>query len=206
MSSVTRQFWKLVWTVESCTAECYRRDARSLLVSSKCRFLEELERAAEGETSLNPDLEFAVRGLLATADHSGKLEILLLRGLGLELLGKNLYSAAAQGGVFDETSRSLALRGMQACQEVADRASRELADQGNGDALFDVFAACSDDFFGCLSDAIDPTDQEIRSLLSQPFPKVVGDFVADLTTEVCSGLGMPRREVFGHLSAASMGI
>jgi hypothetical protein len=89
---------------------------------------------------------------------------------------------------------------------VTTAAAAEIAERvGTHERLYVVFVEESEDVMGLLDALAEPVDTIFGERFGLRFADVMGEFAAGLIT-ACTGLGMQRRKVVGHLAGACMGI
>lgn len=197
--------WTLLRRFEEDTLERYRKYVPELATAEKLELIEQLAPHTDDGALEASELAAPLSGVLEAAACHDAEATLWVQGVVLELLGRNIYSAAGQAQNLSDAGRGLAAKGREACSRLIGESRRLTGERvGTGEAALVSFTGSSHDVLACLDELSDPVDRIFGDRIEVRFAELMGEFTADLL-EVCVGLGMERRKVIGHLASASMG-
>jgi hypothetical protein len=200
---------RLLWTVlrllEALALERYERFVPALATRAKRivvgRLCDEVptDRALEGQ-----ELHGPVRDLCSAASTDSALGTLCVQGLTLERLGQAIYSQLATSPGAGPLSRQLADVGGEAASASIELAISELERRPSSENLLAAYCAATRPVLECF-DAIGVTgDRALGPHFGLRFIDVLADVATELIDD-CLRLGMDRRKLVCHLTAAFMG-
>jgi len=200
-------FWDLMGRFERLALARYGAHAPELATHLKQQLVERLDALPSDEASFaTSELAAPVEALLARAQSTNEVAVLIVQGLILEHLGLAIYRIAASNHRSSGATRALAAAACDACASVTSVASTRIAARiGTSDQLFVVFADVSHEVMSAIDALAEPVDHVFGEQFGLRFADVLGEFSAELIT-ACTALGMQRRKVVAHLAAACMGL
>jgi hypothetical protein len=200
-------FWSLMGTFERQAIAQYDQIFADPAIEVKRQCLALLEAwVPPGSNLARGDLQSTAVALAnGTAAVTDPVDVLVIQGLVLERVRSSVYRAVAASSEVSERARELARNSAAASAAISAQCTSRFEAQVPAAERFARFVTASDDLLHRLDAFGEQVDSTFGAQFSLRFADVVGDFTADLLP-VCSGLGMERRKVLGHLANAMMGL
>jgi hypothetical protein len=200
---------RLLWTVlrllEVLALERYERFVPALATPAKRVVVERLRDEVPTDGALTgQELDGPVRDLCSAASSDSALGTLCVQGLTLERLGQAIYARLATSPGAGPLSRHLADLGGEAASASIELAIAELRRRAATEDLLAAYCTATRPVLACF-DAVGFTGDRV---LGPHFGLRFIDVLTDVATELidnCVHLGMDRRKLVCHLTAAFMG-
>jgi hypothetical protein len=210
VDAVERLLWAVPAKLESLALRQYRAHVPEMATPAKAAVVARLTAGLGGEAGADDalagsELAAPVAAVLEAAAGTSAAATLMRQGVVLERLGQAIYAVLRDNPAAGEATRKLAADAHAACEEAVASAAAALEKSGGGgDKLFDLFAAHTHGLFSSLDSLGDPVDRAFGDRFGLRFADLLGDFTSELTMG-CVDLGMSRRKIVCHLTAAMMG-
>ena len=200
---------RLLWTVlrklEDLALDRYERFVPALATPAKRTLVGRLRDEVPTDEALEgQELEGPVRDLCSAASTDSALAILCVQGLTLERLGQALYTRLATSPGAGPLSRHLADLGGEAAGASIALAIAELQRHASTDDLLAAYCAATRPVLACFDALGDSGDRVLGPHFGLRFIDVLADVATELIDD-CVHLGMDRRKLVCHLTAAFMG-
>jgi hypothetical protein len=200
---------RLLWTVlrrlEALALERYERFLPELATPAKRAVVARLQDEVPTDAALaGHELEAPVRALCAAAAADSALGTLCVQGLTLERLGQAIYARLADGPGAGPLSRQLADLGGAAAGLAIERAVAELQRRAASEDLLAAYCAATRPVLACFDAVGDAGDRALGAHFGLRFIDVLADVATELIDDGAR-LGMDRRKLVCHLTAAFMG-
>jgi hypothetical protein len=200
---------RLLWTVlrllETLALERYERFVPALATPAKRLLVERLRAEVPTDAALaGQELDEPVRDLCSAASTDSALATLCVQGLTLERLGQAIYTRLATSPGACPLSRHLAELGGEAAGATIELAISELKRRSSTDDLLAAYCTTTGPVLACFDALGDIGDRALGPHFGLRFI----DLLADVATELIDNgvhLGMDRRKLVCHLTAAFMG-
>lgn len=200
---------RLLWTVlrrlEVLALEQYERFVPALATPAKRIVVERLrDEVPTDEALAGHELDRPVRDLCAAAAADSPLATLCVQGLTLEQLGQALYSRLATSPGAGPMSRHLADLGSEAAGETIELALADLRQRSATQNLLAAYCDATEPVLACFDAVGLAGDRALGPHFELRFMDVLTDVATELIDN-CVQLGMNRRKLVCHLTAAFMG-
>jgi hypothetical protein len=200
---------RLLWTVlrrlEALALERYERFLPALVTPAKRIVVRRLRDEVPTDGALTgQELDEPVRALCSAASTDSALAILCVQGLTLERLGQAIYARLATSPGAGPLSRDLAELGGEAAGVSIDLARSELRRRASTEDLLAAYCTATGPVLECFDALSDAGDRALGPHFGLRFIDVLADVATDLIDD-CVQLGMDRRKLVCHLTAAFMG-
>jgi hypothetical protein len=200
---------RLLWTVlrrlEALALERYERFVPTLATPAKRSVVGRLRDEVPTDGALaGHELDGPVRDLCRAASTDSALATLCVQGLTLERLGQAIYTRLATSPGAGPLSRHLADLGGEAAGVSIELAISELQRRSSTEDLLAAYCTATRPVLACF-DAIGVAgDRALGGHFGLRFIDVLTDVATELI-DTCLHLGMDRRKLVCHLTAAFMG-
>ena len=200
---------RLLWTVlrrlEALALERYERFVPTLATPAKRIVVEQLQDELPTDSALaGQELDGPVRDLCGAASTDSALATLCVQGLTLERLGQAIYSRMATNPGAGPLSRHLADLGGAAAGVSLELAISELQRRSSTEDLLAAYFTATRPVLACFDAVGDAGDRALGGHFGLRFIDVLTDVATELIDN-CVHLGMDRRKLICHLTAAFMG-
>jgi hypothetical protein len=200
---------RLLWTVlrrlEALALERYERFVPALAMPAKRTVVERLrDEVPTDEALAGHELDGPMRDLCSAAATDSALATLCVQGLTLERLGQAIYARLATSPGAGPMSRHLADLGGEAARVSIDMAISELQRRASTEDLLAAYCTATRPVLACFDDLSDTGDRALGPHFGLRFMDVLTDVATELIDN-CVQLGMDRRKLVCHLTAAFMG-
>lgn len=200
---------RLLWTVlrrlEALALERYERFVPALATPAKRTVVARLLSEVPTDAALTgQEVDGPVRDLCAAASTDSALATLCVQGLTLERLGQVIYARLATSPGAGPLSRDLGDAGSEVARGSIELALSELRRRASTEDLLEAYCTATRPVLACF-DAVGAAGDRA---LGDHFGLAFVDVLADVATELidnCVRLGMDRRKLVCHLTAAFMG-
>jgi len=195
---------------EALAADQYHRTIGVLLGDEKHHLLEQLDAQVPTDEALETtDLAPPVKHLLTLLRSQDKIQVLIVQGLILELLGQTIYKTVSESAASSPAMRRLCDQGLHANAEtrrhVVEALRQEFPQRDNppGADLLDALIARSGPVLDQLNTLGEGLDQHFGEAFGIHFADLMAEFASELLV-VCTGLGADRRRLVGFLTRIMM--
>ncbi len=200
---------RLLWTVlrrlETLGLEQYEQFVPALATPAKRSLVERLRNEVPTDEALTgQELEEPVRDLCAAALSDSALATLCVQGLTLERLGQAIYSRLLTSPGAGPLSRHLAELGGAAAGQTIALALSELQQRSSTENLLAGYCDATEPVLACFDALGEAGDRALGPHFGLRFIDVLTDVATELIGN-CVQLGMNRRKLVCHLTAAFMG-
>jgi hypothetical protein len=200
---------RLLWTVlrrlEALALERYERFVPALATPAKRIVVERLENELPNDGALEGhELDGPMRDLCRAASTDSAVATLCVQGLTLERLGQAIYTRLATNPGAGPLSRHLADLGSAAAGVSIELASSELQRRGSSEDLLAAYCTATRPVLACFDAVGVAADRALGGHFGLRFIDVLTDVATELIDN-CLQLGMDRRKLICHLTAAFMG-
>ena len=202
---------RVLWTTvcagaqEILALDRYERLVPALATPAKRIVVGRLQDEVPSDEALaGHELDVPVRELCSAASTDSALSTLCVQGLTLERLGQAMYTQLATSPGAGPLSRHLADLGGEAASVSIELAVSELKGRSSTEDLFAAYCTATRPVLACF-DAVSVAGD---SALGDHFGLRFIDVLTEVATELidnCTRLGMDRRKLVCHLTAAFMG-
>lgn len=200
---------RLLWTVlrrlEALALERYQQFVPSLATPAKRIVVGRLRDEVPTDGALaGHELEGPVRDLCSAAATDSPLATLCVQGLTLERLGQAIYSRLATSPGAGPLSRQLADLGGEAAGATIEMALADLRRRSATEDLLAAYCNATRPVLACFDALSFAGDRALGPHFGLRFIDVLTDVATELIDN-CVHLGMDRRKLVCHLTAAFMG-
>ena len=162
------------------------------------------EEVPTDEALAGQELEGPVRDLCSAAATDSTLAALCVQGLTMERLGQAIYTRLATSPGAGPLSRDLADIGGEAAGESIELALSDLRRRSSTEDLLATYCAATRPVLECFDAVGVAGDRALGPHFGLRFIDVLTDVATELIDN-CVQLGMDRRKLVCHLTAAFMG-
>ncbi len=200
---------RLLWTVlrrlEDLALERYERFVPALATPAKRIVVERLREEVPTDAALEGhELDGPVRDLCLAASTDSASGTLCVQGLTLERLGQAMYARLATSPAAGPLSRHLADLGGEAAGATIELALSELERRSSTEDLLAAYCTATGPVLACFDAVGVAGDRALGDHFGLRFVDVLTDVATELIDN-CIQLGMDRRKLVCHLTAAFMG-
>jgi hypothetical protein len=200
---------RLLWTVlrrlEALALERYERFVPALATDAKRIVVGRLRDEVPTDEALEGhELDGPVQDLCSAASADSALATLCVQGLTLERLGQAIYARLATSPGASPLSRHLADLGGEAAGESIALAISELQRRSTTEDLLAAYCTATRPVLACFDAVGVAGDRALGDHFGLRFIDVTTDVATELI-DTCVHLGMDRRKLVCHLTAAFMG-
>jgi hypothetical protein len=200
---------RLLWTVlrrlEALALERYERFVPALATPAKRMVVGRLRDEVPTDGALTGhELEGPVRDLCSAAATDSTLATLCVQGLTLERLGQAIYTRLATSPGAGPMSRHLAELGGEAASASIELALSDLQRRSSTEDLLAAYCNATRPVLACFDAVGLAGDRALGPHFGLRFIDVLTDVATELIDN-CVHLGMDRRKLVCHLTAAFMG-
>jgi hypothetical protein len=200
-----RVLWTVLRRLEALALERYERFAPALATPAKRIVVERLRDEVPTDGALTgQELDGPVRDLCAAAATDSALATLCVQGLTLERLGQAIYTRLATSPGAGPLSRNLADLGGEAADVSLALALGELQRRSSTEDLLAAYCTATGPVLACFDAVGVAGDRALGDHFGLRFIDVLADVATELIDN-CVHLGMDRRKLVCHLTAAFMG-
>jgi hypothetical protein len=200
-----RLLWTVLHRLEALALEQYERFVPALATPAKRRMVGRLrDEVPTDEALTGHELDVPARDLCRAATSDSALATLCVQGLTLERLGQALYSRLATSPGAGPLSRHLADLGGEAAGESIGLAISDLQGRAATEDLLAAYFTATRPVLECFDALGDAGDRALGPHFGLRFMDVLADVATELIDD-CVQLGMDRRKLICHLTAAFMG-
>ena len=201
-----RLLWTALRRVESLALESYQRYVPALASPAKKEVVALLDAQVPTDEALNASALGGPIDVLCRASETGSEgATLCVQGIVLEALGRVIYARLADSPAAGPLSRRLADIGGRAADEASRSAIVALERRlPTADERQNAFFRATGPVLACF----DEVGSAVDRALGERFGLRFADLLADVTTDIieaCVGLGLSRRKLVCHFTAAFMG-
>jgi hypothetical protein len=200
-----RVLWTVLRRLEALALERYERFVPDLATPAKRSVVGRLRDEVPTDRALaGQELDGPVRDLCSAAATDSALATLCVQGLTLERLGQAIYTRLATSPGAGLLSRHLAELGGEAAGLTIELAFSELQRRASTDDLLAAYCTATRPVLACFDDVGVAGDRALGDHFGLRFNDVLADVATELIDN-CVHLGMDRRKLVCHLTAAFMG-
>jgi hypothetical protein len=200
---------RLLWTVlrrlEALALEQYERFVPALATPAKRLVLDRLRAEVPTDAALTgEELDGPVRELCAAASTDSALATLCVQGLTLERLGQVIYTRLTTSPGAGALSRQLGDVGSESARGSIELALAELQRRASTEDLLAAYCTATGPVLACFDTVGAAGDRALGDHFGLNFVDVLADVATELIDN-CVHIGMNRRKLVCHLTAAFMG-
>jgi hypothetical protein len=200
-----RILWTVLRLLETLALQQYERFVPTLATPAKRIVVGRLTDEVPSDEALDgEELEGPIRELCSAASTDSAVATLCVQGITLERLGQAIYNRLATSPGAGPLSRHLADLGRDATGESIELAINELKSRSAREDLLSAYCAATGPVLACFDALGVAGDRALGPHFGLRFIDVLADVATELL-ENCVDLGMDRRKLVCHLTAAFMG-
>jgi hypothetical protein len=205
LSPPERILWTVLRRLEALALDRYERFVPALATPAKRDVVGRLRDEVPTDGALaGHELDGPVRDLCSVASSDSAVATLCVQGLTLERLGQALYARLATSPGAGPLSRDLAGLGGEAAGLSIELALAELRRRSSTEDLLAAYCRATGPVLACFDAVGDAGDRALGEHFGLRFVDVLTDVATELIDN-CVHLGMDRRKLVCHLTAAFMG-
>ena len=200
-----RLLWTIMRRLEAIALDRYERFVPALATPAKRIVVGRLRDEVPTDLALTgQELEGPLRDLCRAASTDSALATLCVQGLTLERLGQAIYTRLATSPGAGPLSRHLGAFGSEAAGVSIELAVAELQRRASTEDLLAAYCTATRPVLACFDALGVAADRALGGHFGLRFIDVLTDVATELIDD-CVHLGMDRRKLVCHLTAAFMG-